>query len=53
MAYGNFSHTEVIIPYEAKLSEIYETDVWDKFRIPQIVARHTFYYMERLNQDIQ
>ena len=29
MGYGDLSHTEVIIFYEAKLSGIYETEVWD------------------------
>ena len=28
------SHTEVSIPHEAKLSWIYETEVWDKSHIP-------------------
>ena len=30
MGYGDLSHAEVIISHEAKLSGIYETEVWDK-----------------------
>ena len=33
MGYGDLSHTEVIISHEAKLSGIYETEVWDKSHI--------------------
>ena len=33
MGYEDLSHTEVIISHEAKLSGIYETEVWDKSHI--------------------
>ena len=38
MGYGDLSHTEVIISHEAKLSGIYETEVWDKSHIPWLVV---------------
>ena len=34
----DLSHTEVIISHEAKLSGIYETEVWDKSHIPWLVV---------------
>ena len=38
MGYGNLSDTEVIISHEAKLSGIYETEVWDKSHVPWLVV---------------
>ena len=39
MAYRNLSLTEVTISNKAKLGGIYETKVWDKFRISWLVVR--------------
>ena len=38
MGYEALSHTKVIISHEAKLSGIYETEVWDKSHIPWLVV---------------
>ena len=43
MAYRNLFHTEVTISHRAKLSGIYETNVWDKFHISWLVVRLRFY----------
>ena len=43
MGYGDLSHTEVIISHEAKLSGIYETEVWDKSHILWQVIGQVFY----------
>ena len=46
MGYRDLSHTEVIISHEAKLSGIYEIEVWDKFHIPWLVVGQVFYSIE-------
>ena len=47
MRYEDLSHAEVIISHEAKLSEIYETEVWDKSHIPWLVVGQVFYSIKR------
>ena len=42
MGHGDLSHTEVIIFHEAKLSGIYETEVWDKSHISWLILDKYF-----------
>ena len=44
MGYRDLSHTEVIIFYEAKLSGIYETEVWDESHMPWLVVGYVWNY---------
>ena len=38
----NLSQTEVFMSNEAKLSWVYQTDVWDKFHTPWLAVRKVF-----------
>ena len=47
MAYQNLSHTVVTISNKAKLSEIRETKLWDKFHISWLVVRLSILFCQK------
>ena len=56
MRHGDLSHNDVSISQETKLSEIDETEVWDKFHILSVVVGSAFHSIEKqfqLKQEVR